>query len=988
MTKNMFSKTLTAVAVMASLGAAAPAFAQDASRGTLIGQAQDQNGQVISDVVITIVNLETGLTRTVNSSGNGAYRFPLLPPGAYSLKATKSGYEVVAEEKFAVSAGGNTSLNLTMLPEGNVESIQVRGSRVAAIDTRSAEAEIVVNADFLSKVPVPRDLASVALLAPGTTKGDSDFGNLASFGGASVGENAFYVNGLNVTNFRNGLGGSELPFEMYESFEVKTGGYSAEFGRSTGGVVNARTKSGSNEFKSGASAYFEPSSLRAERPDVILSDAAQINENGTPYYVVNSNHDIGENNYNAWASGALVEDKLFFFGLVNYKDRVSDYTTDDLAYDRDSGDVLYSAKIDWYITQNHILEFTGWDNSTELEASKYAYSFGENSRGEHFGDYVLEGGGKSYAVQYTGILTDDLTISALYGVNKTSYSELNTGNTGVAATDLTAGIQLTPYALSTPTMQNDKREAMRFDVDWYVNDDHSLRFGIDYEDMTAKEATGRVGGALYQYIGCDSAFTSQRDLINAGCTRVRFNEYSNTGDFQTKSNAYYIQDTWSVTDQLTARIGLRNEQFQNFNKAGEKFIDVSDQWAPRVGLVYDLTGEGETKVFANYGRYFLPVATNTNIRLAGDELYTLTTYNLLGVNPDFSPIVDLNSPVGKTVYADGTLKSTGETVNADIDPMYQDEFILGFETMLDDDWSVGVKGTYRDLKSSLEDVAIDYGFNQYLEQEFGSSCTLCSGFHYYVLTNPGKDVTITTDPDGDGALPNQQYTIPANLLGYPKAERQYGAIDFNVKRAFDDVWMLDATYTWSHSWGNNEGFVRSDNGQDDAGGTTNYDQPGLVDGASGNLPNDRRHMVKVQASYALTDAFSLGTNFRWESGRPLSSFGFHPTDVFASQYEAESFVHNGQLSSRGAMGRTPSTWTLDLTATYALDVSGTDLVLRADVFNVFNNLRATEFNEVNEIYADEDPETGRYIGESSALYGLPTAFQTPRYVRLSAEVKF
>src|SRR5690606_3783739 len=141
-----------------------------------------------------------------------------------------------------------------------------------------------------------------------------------------------------------------------------------------------------------------------------------------------------------------------------------------------------------------------------------------------------------------------------------------------------------------------------------------------------------------------------------------------------------------------------------------------------------------------------------------------------------------------------------------------------------------------------------------------------SGFHYYVLTNPGQAISITTDPDGDGPLANEQYTIPAELLGYAEAKRQYAAVDINLRRPFDGLWMLDATYTWSHSWGNNEGFVRSDNGQDDSGLTTNFDQPGLVEGAYGNLPNDRRHMLKVQGSYSFTEDFSLGANFRWESG--------------------------------------------------------------------------------------------------------------------------
>ena len=261
-----FNKTLTAVAVAASMGLSAPVFAQE-SKGTITGTSVSASTeQALAGVEVTIVNLETGLTRTIVTDSDGRYTFPLLPPGNYSLTAKKDGFSLAQEKQFSVRPSGKTNLDVA-LEAGDIERISVRGTSISNIDVTSSESQLYVDQEFISKVPVPRDISSVALLAPGTVSGDSDFGNYASFGGSSVGENVYYVNGINVTNFRNGLGGSELPFEMYESFEVKTGGYSAEFGRSTGGVINARTKSGSNEFKWGASAYYEPAALRAHQPD-------------------------------------------------------------------------------------------------------------------------------------------------------------------------------------------------------------------------------------------------------------------------------------------------------------------------------------------------------------------------------------------------------------------------------------------------------------------------------------------------------------------------------------------------------------------------------------------------------------------------------------------------------------------------------------------------------------------------------------------------
>jgi hypothetical protein len=987
------NKTLTALAVAASLGVAAPSFAQE-SKGTIVGTSVSAStNQLLGDVEVTIINLETGLTRTVVTDSDGRFTFPLLPPGQYSLSAQKAGFTVAQEKQFTVRPSGRTNLDVA-LESGDIERISVSGTSISNIDVTSSESQLYVDQDFIAKVPVPRDIASVALLAPGTVSGDSDFGNYASFGGSSVGENVYYVNGINVTNFRNGLGGSELPFEMYESFEVKTGGYSAEYGRSTGGVINARTKSGSNEFKWGASAYYEPAALRAHSPDVFYRTQADADEAGTAYYEVFKEDERSETNVNLWASGALVEDKLFFFGLINQKLRQRDYGDTAVIYDREGNDTLLSAKLDWYITPEHILEITAWDNTEELESEKFLYSPDSDEVGNSLGNYTLERGGKTWGIQYTGIITDDITISTQYSINETSYSNLNDGSNPLGDApvifDRFTNVEYGAYGLATPSIQEDKRTAIRFDVEWYVNADHVLKFGVDNEDLEASENTQRAGGVAYRYENCGANLD---EAGNEDCL-VRQEYYINQGDFETKSFAYYIEDTWTVTDNITARIGLRNESFENYNKAGDKFVDVTDQWAPRLGLSWDVKGDGESKVFANYGRYYLPVATNTNIRLAGDELYTRQYYEVESINADFTPVLG-DEVGGMTVYSDGTLKSTTETVNADLDPMYQDEFILGYEQVLNESWSFGVKATYRDLGSSLEDIAIDAGFNEFIEQEFGSSCTMCdSGFHYYVLTNPGNDVTITTDPDGDGPVPFGTYTIPADMLGYPEAERQYASVDFTVDRAWDDVWMMSFTYTWSHSWGNNEGFVRSDNDQDDSGLTTNFDQPGLTDGASGNLPNDRRHSFKLNGAYQLTENFSLGANFRWTSGRPLSSFGYHPTDVFASLYDAESFVYEGEIAPRGSQGRTPNVWNLDLSAKYLIELEEADIALRADIFNVFNNDEATQLNEVNErLSGYEDGEQFApfgYIarGESNPSYGLPTSFQTPRYVRFSVEVTF
>ncbi len=991
--QSKFSRSLCAIAVSVVLGSVShiAVAADSASSGYVSGSARTATGESLAGATIVIKNQDTGLERRITTNANGTYRFPLLPTGNYMVTAEKDGYLMAKLENVKVNMGNNTQLDLALNAVGSsdVERINVVGNRIATIDVSSSEAVMVVDQAMISRIPISRDITSIALMAPGTTQGDRGFGNFASFGGASVGENAYYLNGMNITNFRNGLGGADVPFELYDSFEVKTGGYSAEFGRSTGGVVNATTKRGTNDFKAGASVFFEPDSLRGTAKDSLRTDAAAIAEAGSKFYEVNSQDKDDLTNINVWASGAAIEDRLFYFVLLNQKERTADYATQSSFFYRDSSDLFAAGKFDFYINENNILEFTAFDSSSDLDTSRYNYNVDEDQLKSYRGDYILKRGGKTWALKYTSVLTDDFTMAVNYGVNKANYSNVNVGASPFGDTPMIferfTGTNLGSWGLATPSVQEDERKALRIDFDYYLGD-HTLRFGIDREEMSAIENTQRAGGVSYRYQGCDAAALEQEKAV--GCNIVRKEIYTNSGDFSTDSNAYYITDTWRVTDQLTLNLGVRNEAFVNYNKAGIAFVDVDNQLAPRLGLVFDPTGSGDSKIFANYGRYYLPVATNTNIRLAGDELYTRQNFRVTAIDPTtFIPTLgDATSTL--QVFADGTLKNTKETVNANIDPMYQDEFILGYHGMIDSDWSFGVKGTYRDLKSTLEDVAIDKGFNDMLVRDFGAECTLCDGFHYYVLTNPGKPVTITTDPDGSGPLKNQAYTISAEDLGYPEATRKYAAIDFNINRRWDEIWMLDATYTWSHNWGNSEGFVRSDNEQDDAGLTTNFDQPGLTDGAYGNLPNDRRHQVKVFGSYRIMEDLTAGVNFRWKSGRPKNAFGYHATDVFASYYGAESFYKDGKLVPRGSLGTTPSNYSIDLSLQYMSDFMGAEVTWRADVFNLLNTRKVLEVNEIAERYSSSDAVTGIDIGEADPDYGLPSDFENPRYMRLSVSVAF
>ena len=295
-----------------------------------------------------------------------------------------------------------------------------------------------------------------------------------------------------------------------------------------------------------------------------------------------------------------------------------------------------------------------------------------------------------------------------------------------------------------------------------------------------------------------------------------------------------------------------------------------------------------------------------------------------------------------------------------------------------DGFKAGVRYIYRDLKSTIEDVAIDAAVIKWagdrLTLDGETAADVWTGFHQYVLTNPGEDMRVFLPEYGEYA------DLSAEMLGYPQSKRTYKAVEFYFEKVWDGQYYLQGSYTYGKSYGNNEGYVRSDNGQDDAGLTTLFDQPGLLDGAYGPLPNDHTHVVKLYGAWEFVPDWQLGFNVLMQTGRPINAFGLHPTDVFAQAYGAESFYQNGQLVPRGTRGRTPFLTNVDLSLQYTQDLSWRNAraVYRVDVFNLFNAHTVTEVVET----AEQD------VGVPDPNYLLPTNWQDAQAVRFSARIEF
>ncbi|BDX08503.1 TonB-dependent receptor [Planctobacterium marinum] len=985
MHNKRLNRRLVALAVAASLSTSLPVLA-DSSQGFLTGKATTESGAPLQSVIITVENVATGLSRTFETDDSGSYRFPLLPTGTYKVSASKNGFSTYQGE-ISVRLGDKTVIN-PVLQADSTERIQVLGTTVAGFDPTSSGTSLLLDQEQIGRIPVARDITSVALLAPSASLGDESLSSrtpLVQIGGAGPAENIFYVNGMNITDGRRGLGASVVPFEMYKDFEIKTGGYSAEYGRSLGGVIVANTKSGSNDFHFGGNLFWEPESLKESSPDSFRSDGN--------YYRINSIDEEKNMIGDVWASGAIIEDTLFFYALYSARDiefkgspaaRTSQYQI------REQSDPFFGGKLDWYITDNHILELTYFNDSDDEVVETYALDSETLQTGARTGGFTYEWGGETTALKYTGVITDDLTISAQYGINESAGSTLP----DVIANRVSQESDVINEWSADPSLEETERKMLRLDIDYYWGD-HTFRLGVDREEFEFFEDTSNAGPNNYGY-----------DINPTNNTVVR-DVYVNRGTFKTESYAWYITDTWQVTDDIVLNLGVRNDSYKSFNISGEEFINITDQLAPRLGATWDIFGDGDSKLYANYGRYYLPVPGQTNVRLAGAELNYEDTFEFLGLDSNNIPI--LGDEIGsRTTFDDGVPGDPRSLADNDLDPMYMDELMLGYEKRLNDKWTMGIHLTARDLGQGFEDTDAEGALNAYFNDNFGSGCG--PGLCGYLLLNPGKDVTINIDPDrvvdvfgnevSDGPIPFGEYVIDKDYFRLPEIERKYYAATITFDRAWDDLWSLNMAYTWSHVYGNHEGLVNSDLQQEDAGITINYDYPGLVDHSYGDLPTDRRHQFNAFGSYAVTEDLVVGLTARYQSGRPRNATGYFPAnedssfeDVIATYYGALSFYRNGEPSPRGSWGNLPSTFSLDASAIYTTEIFDAEVSFRADVFNLFNSVNPVTVWERAEVRGEDvglwhGAIPIRGAGESDARFGSPRQYQTPRYVRLSASFKF
>src|SRR3954470_1287940 len=297
--------------------------AESSVRGNLAGVVVDNSGAVVPGSKVTLSG-PTG-TRAVNSSPQGQFQFPLLTPGFYSVKVEKQGFKSADAKGVEVVTNKTSNIRVGMVPGEATTVVEVSANAIQ-VDTASTAVSSNLTDTFYSQVPVPRGVTSLFYAAPGVTGGGGTGAANPSISGGTGLENNYIADGVSITD--GGFGGIGVYSRVYGSLstginlsfvkevQVKTGGFEAQYGKSTGGIVQIVTKSGGNEFHEVIGGFFAPSSFEATRKfsDDFQNGSTQQRFNPQGKIQHQANYDL-----DAEVGGHVpgLKNKLFFFGSFN-----------------------------------------------------------------------------------------------------------------------------------------------------------------------------------------------------------------------------------------------------------------------------------------------------------------------------------------------------------------------------------------------------------------------------------------------------------------------------------------------------------------------------------------------------------------------------------------------------------------------------------------------------------------------------------------------
>ena len=991
--KHQFVRNLKRNALAAALGMCFIGAALAAETGGLRITITGSDGQPIAGATVQVSSPDSLVSRSAVTEADGSVRLTGLDPATnYTVEVGAAGYASYSADDVAVVSGKNLSLGYA-LGTTNLETVIVTGASLAAVDTTSATVGTTLNLDIVESLPTGRSYQSYLQLVPGVkpSAGDNPSSksgiNYSDVGGAigTSTDNVYYLDGVNVTDPLDGVAGSNFNSEIIQEQQVLTGGIPAEYAGGAGLVSKVITKSGGDEFHGSINYYLQNDSLVADDKH---GESAGFSTFDTA----------------ATLGGPVIKDKLWFFGsyqIKNREDDVIDPVTGDALRTVNTDQDLAFFKTTWQITDDDRLTASFFNDPYERDGSTDATVIndrdtaleqgGDNYKLEYTRDWAnvrLNAYGYRHEAEQSTVAANSETRNdvAYFGGSPTN-----------------ADLQQGGFGTNTETWRNRDEFGLNLeywlDTSW---GSHTFKAGYTQSDNEYTEDARYTGAdsALYRSIALEdsgasfdefvgSGWTGTRSIVAGDTTRILTNisespdsayfiglldtdgdgavSSDELGAYQfdstagnptgqvnnyriqqsgpapytvtTKGKTFFLQDTWTL-NQWTVNAGVRAEQWGHFDSFGQEVFTFDWELAPRMSIVYDLMGDGRSKVWGFVGRYYDPIRND------------MTDFAGAGAGPVYNEQIFLGDR-----WLTFRSRGPGDAIFAPTtETPYTDELVLGYATTLGQNMNLSVIYTKRQTKDIFEDY--DLG----------------------LYSNPNGD---TANGQADE---NSEFYLPYSYFGYSSApefnyvigtlkggERKYQGLEVTLQKYKSDNWQGMVSYTYNDAEGNSN----SDGNADFQGDWIALDP--RAPNQWGPQPGNIEHQFKAFGTYFMDFGLELSGVFNWNSGvrysRTYSLYGRHLPEMTDTPYEVGGVTDTWILP--GAVGGEtgPAYSTFDIRAKYTHELPVGQLEFFLDVFNVFDQQSAIS-------------EQDLITGDGVYAFGEATDWVEPRRAYLGVRYSF
>lgn len=1011
MTKHLALRIFISLALLFTL--AIPSWAQVLAGGSIQGTVSDSAGAVVFGAAVSARNLATNLTYKTTSDDSGRFVFPIVKVGTYEVNVQKSGFSLVKVSNVAVLVGSTVNIPVAFHVAGSKEEVNV-SSEAALVETERTSVATNVNQRSIENLPVlGRNFESFVLLTPGVVTDPNRGGDL-SFAGMRGTANSLTVDGNDDNNSFYGQAaartGFKTPFQFsqdaVQEFQVASNGYSAELGRASGAVINAVTKSGTNQFHGDLFEFYRDQSLNAYDPitkqNYILSHSGStVDPQAKPKYHYNQ--------FGGSVGGPIVKDRLFFFfnlddqrntlpNILNPLPAISNPTAEqttalayltarDANWDKTNNQNTYLVKLDGNINSKNQIS-ARW-NRQRFTAGEQESTGGTVSL-EHTGnsDVHTDNGNVSLTSTLTPHIVNQLRVAYLRdrepGAANSSLPEAVVKNAGTTILQV-GGNYFSPRETTI------RQQQYSDSLNWMLGR-HSIKLGADaavakvYNFFPGDYAGSYTFGSVEDF-GCSLESLAPGTAINGmTCGSPTFVQAFSTPKTSgpishpdTLEPSIFVQDDMHLLKNLSLNIGFRYDDqsvkqpgVQNpnalalgYNTAVAKI--KNNEAAPRIGFAYDVLGNSRLVVRGGYGIFY---GTTNNMLLS-------TTMISNGIN---FPVYTFTG-AGNVPYYPNKLSGLGAGTTAAPSIWVM---ASNFQNPVVQQMNLGVEyAVTKDLSISLSGLRVK-----------GDHLTRTADQN---LVTP----TAKTILDNSGVA-HPYYYYPGRIssnfgrisLFESNASSQYNGLVFEMKKRFTHHLQGSLNYTWSHAIDNNPDATSVTIGGTDDPKDPMYPTMPWLD--RGNAGADVRHRLNL--AYAAD--LNYGRHKGWTgylidgwstSGILIAQSGLPYSALIGSNLLGTGNTYNvrDSLVGRNSL-RMPANWEFDprITRDIKLPVEGLKFSLFAEAFNLFNHfnvlgVKTTKYSDPSGTLVLQNP-----AASATSYFGLPSSDNNARVIQLGAKFVF